>query len=346
VISFTLSILFIYYINIMDTSDFRKPRPDVPILPSRAVFRTTPITPFTRPKGRKGRKPKGRAKTTQAQTRDFLRIKQADEARKGRELAIKKARDTEAREIESLALQRERLRQDQDFKQEQLQLQDYVSQRDFVRAERDRQARIAQSERALYLQAQIAQQQANLRIADRAEQARIENLRQADRRDDLRREEQRQIETDRFRQRQIEFQQGQAEAEREFRQVQRGFEEDRRRQEAEFRQQQLEFQRQKEEDEDAFRATQVARQQQNEQLQQTLEARRQQEVRAMFQYFQQTFVEGQRREGERQAQFAQLIADSKNRGSEVTRADFRNLQEQVERLTPRSRPSPQEERSL
>ena len=40
-------------------SDFRKPRPDVPILPESALFRRTPLTPFKRPKGRKGRKPRG-----------------------------------------------------------------------------------------------------------------------------------------------------------------------------------------------------------------------------------------------------------------------------------------------
>lgn len=40
-------------------SDFRKPRPDIPILPQSALFRTTPTTPFKVPKGRRGRKPKG-----------------------------------------------------------------------------------------------------------------------------------------------------------------------------------------------------------------------------------------------------------------------------------------------
>ena len=40
-------------------SDFRKPRPDTPILPQSALYRRTPITPFKAPKGRKGRKPRG-----------------------------------------------------------------------------------------------------------------------------------------------------------------------------------------------------------------------------------------------------------------------------------------------
>lgn len=302
----------------MDTSDFRKPRPDVPILPSRAVFRSTPITPFTRPKGRKGRKPKGRPKTTQAQTRQFLRIKEADEARKGRELAIKKAKDTEARETESLALQRERLRLDREevrrqarFRADQLRIQDFVSQRDFVRAGLDRQ----QAERQLFLQAQIAQQQANIQVAGQQQQLQIAQQQQQQ-------------------QAQIANQRGlQALQDRELREREIG-----------LRQEQLEFQREREEDENIFRASQVARQQQNEQLQQTLEDRRQREARAMYQYFQQSFAESQRRAGENQAQFAQLIADSRNRGVEVSREDFRNLQEQVERLTPKSRPSPAQER--
>lgn len=41
-------------------SDFRKPRADTPILPQNAVFRTEPVKPFKRPKGRRGRKPRGK----------------------------------------------------------------------------------------------------------------------------------------------------------------------------------------------------------------------------------------------------------------------------------------------
>lgn len=39
--------------------EFRKPRPDIPILPQSALYRTQPIKPFKAPKGRRGRKPKG-----------------------------------------------------------------------------------------------------------------------------------------------------------------------------------------------------------------------------------------------------------------------------------------------
>jgi hypothetical protein len=38
---------------------FRRPRPDTPILPQNAIYRTEPLKPFKRPKGRKGRKPRG-----------------------------------------------------------------------------------------------------------------------------------------------------------------------------------------------------------------------------------------------------------------------------------------------
>ena len=39
--------------------EFRRPRPDTPILPQNAIFRTQPIKPFKRPKGRRGKKPRG-----------------------------------------------------------------------------------------------------------------------------------------------------------------------------------------------------------------------------------------------------------------------------------------------
>jgi len=39
--------------------EFRRPRPDTPILPQNAIFRREPIKPFKRPKGRRGKKPRG-----------------------------------------------------------------------------------------------------------------------------------------------------------------------------------------------------------------------------------------------------------------------------------------------
>ena len=39
--------------------EFRRPRPDTPILPQSAIFRREPIKVFKRPKGRRGKKPRG-----------------------------------------------------------------------------------------------------------------------------------------------------------------------------------------------------------------------------------------------------------------------------------------------
>jgi len=39
--------------------EFRRPRPDTPILPQSAIFRREPVKPFKRPKGRRGKKPRG-----------------------------------------------------------------------------------------------------------------------------------------------------------------------------------------------------------------------------------------------------------------------------------------------
>jgi hypothetical protein len=217
VISFYLSILFIYYINIMDTSDFRRPRPDFPILPSRAIFRSDPLKPFKAPKGRKGRKPKGRPLRAIKQARAFADIKQADEKRKSRELAIKERESKERLEIENLQIKREQLR-----------------------------------------------------LTNKAQ-----------------------------------------------------------------------------EDTERFRSAQVARETQAQLNQQSLEFRRQRELRQLYQAFAEQYYQAERRQGETQAQFAKLIADSNKQGHQISRDDFIKLQQQVEQLTPRGglRPSPQAERA-
>lgn len=89
--------------------DFRKPRPDDPILPLQALYRKPPKA-FKRPKGRRGRKPKGRPLKPRGQDRKFNIIKKADEARKGRELAIKQVKDKERRGEEDIKLRRDQLR--------------------------------------------------------------------------------------------------------------------------------------------------------------------------------------------------------------------------------------------
>src|SRR5210317_507847 len=72
-------------------SDFRKPRPDYPIFPSAGYYRKRAEV-FKRPKGRKGKKPKGQKLVPRGQAQDFLIIKAQDEARKGRELAVAQAK--------------------------------------------------------------------------------------------------------------------------------------------------------------------------------------------------------------------------------------------------------------
>jgi len=201
----------------MDTSDFRRPRPDFPILPSRAIFRSDPLKPFKQPKGRKGRKPKGRPLRAIKQARAFADIKQADEKRKSRELAIKERESKERLEIENLQIKREQLR-----------------------------------------------------LTNKAQ-----------------------------------------------------------------------------EDTERFRSAQVARETQAQLNQQSLEFRRQRELKQLYQAFAQQYYEAERRAGESQAQFAKLIADSNKQGHQISRADFIKLQQQVEQLTPRGgvRPSPQAERA-
>ena len=81
-----------------------KPRPDYPIYPSTGYFRKRAEV-FKRPKGRRGKKPKGQRLVPRGppsadyplkrgyQAQDFLIIKAQDEARKARELAVAQAQE-------------------------------------------------------------------------------------------------------------------------------------------------------------------------------------------------------------------------------------------------------------
>ena len=86
-------------------SDFRKPRPDDPIVPQSALFRVAQ-KPFKRPKGRRGRKPKRQrvGKCVARQDPNFLIQKAQDEGRKARELAIR--RKEEEREVRQLKVKK------------------------------------------------------------------------------------------------------------------------------------------------------------------------------------------------------------------------------------------------
>ena len=73
-----------------------KPRPDYPIYPSTGYYRKRAEV-FKRPKGRRGKKPKGQrvGRFVPFQDPNFLIIKAQDEARKARELAVAQAKEQE-----------------------------------------------------------------------------------------------------------------------------------------------------------------------------------------------------------------------------------------------------------
>jgi hypothetical protein len=87
-----------------------KPRPDYPIYPSTGYFRER-AKAFKRPKGRKGRKPKGQrvGSSVSFQDPNFLIIKAQDEARKARELAIAQAQQAQADREERQTIARQQL---------------------------------------------------------------------------------------------------------------------------------------------------------------------------------------------------------------------------------------------
>jgi len=107
-------------------SDFRKPRPDYPIYPSTGYFQKR-AKAFKRPKGRRGKKPKGkklvpRSSGSQAQgvsqAEDFLIIKAQDEARKARELAVEQVKQ----QREQLRLQGEAQKETQRYRAQKIEL--------------------------------------------------------------------------------------------------------------------------------------------------------------------------------------------------------------------------------
>lgn len=104
-------------------SDFRKPRPDYPIYPSTGYFRER-AKAFKRPKGRRGRKPRGKRLVPRGQAQrisqaeDFLIIKAQDEARKARELAVEQVKQ----QREQLRLQGEAQQETQRYRAKKLEL--------------------------------------------------------------------------------------------------------------------------------------------------------------------------------------------------------------------------------
>ena len=118
---------------------FRKPRPDVPILPSRALYRKVPKRKkIIRPKGsrkrRKG-KPKGRPKTTQA---PFITEEQ-DRNRVVREIGLRQIALEQS--DKSLQNERERLRLQTAVAQEEVRYRGLLFRREDIQREEDREER-------------------------------------------------------------------------------------------------------------------------------------------------------------------------------------------------------------
>jgi hypothetical protein len=87
-----------------------KPRPDYPIYPSAGYYRQRAQV-FKRPKGRGGKKPKGKrvGNFVPFQDPNFLIIKAQDEMRKARELAIAEAKEAQADREERQIIARQQL---------------------------------------------------------------------------------------------------------------------------------------------------------------------------------------------------------------------------------------------
>jgi len=136
-----------------------KPRPDYPIYPSTGYFRER-AKAFKRPKGRRGRKPKGQrvGRFVPFQDPNFLIIKAQDEMRKARELAVAQAKE----EIEFKKAQRQEL---EDSRKERAEREETrVAEREEDRADREEERR------------QMDEDRAQLRIeSDRREQRLLED---------------------------------------------------------------------------------------------------------------------------------------------------------------------------
>ena len=89
----------------MSTAEFRKPRPDFPIVPQSAIFRTEKLVPFKVPKGRRGRKPKGKRGSSKGKVP--LPIRKPPKQRKLEEAKIEQIRQNIKFSRETLQLQKD-----------------------------------------------------------------------------------------------------------------------------------------------------------------------------------------------------------------------------------------------
>ena len=180
-------------------SDFRKPRADNPILPATALYRRAGSKKvFKRPKGRRGRKPKGRRSAPYVKYQDpnYLVRKAEDEARKARELAareqqqredfrqlqVQEIRDRrvdrrreEAARQDNLQIQRDRLRLEAAGQREDLRLRGEEHQLRLADVGfRHEMAILEQGETAEFRNAQIAQHQQGIEDKERRDARRLD----------------------------------------------------------------------------------------------------------------------------------------------------------------------------
>ena len=165
-------------------SDFRKPRADNPILPTTAIFRKVKKAP-KKPKGRRGRKPKGKkvGDFVSRQDPNYLLRKADDEARKARE---DRQRQTEQQERQ-IQLQVEDIRERRQDRGAQLQ----IAQDRFALEAGQVRANVINQREALRLQGE------GLRLQGEERAVRIQN--QANQREQLRLQAEGQADTQRFR---------------------------------------------------------------------------------------------------------------------------------------------------
>ena len=90
----------------MDTAEFRKPRPDFPIVPQSAIYRQGELVPFKVPKGRRGKKPKGK-RGIPRQGKVPLPIRKPPKQRKLEEAKIQQIKDNIKFQRETLQLQKD-----------------------------------------------------------------------------------------------------------------------------------------------------------------------------------------------------------------------------------------------
>ena len=187
-------------------SDFRKPRADNPILPSTALYRRAGSKKvFKRPRGRRGRKPKGKRSAPYVKYQDpnYLVRKAEDEARKARELAareqqqredfrqlqVQEIRDRrvdrrreEAARQDNLQIQRDRLRLEAAGQREDLRLrgEEHALRREEHQLRlgdvgfRHEMAILEQGETAEFRNAQIAQHQQGIEDKERRDARRLD----------------------------------------------------------------------------------------------------------------------------------------------------------------------------